>query len=197
MRPIFVCGVAAALGFSGAARAQGALRLTYLGTAGWEITDGRTVILVDPYFTRAKYETPNDPVQRSDPRPTVTDQSVVPSDTAVINAHVTRADAILITHTHPDHALDMPYIALKTGALVSRNAETSPPTWHWPERRARREAPSGERPRNACRQCSDHPHHSQPAWNLPPSAAAHWAAPGLPAAFSSGVHAALPLWGVQ
>jgi L-ascorbate metabolism protein UlaG (beta-lactamase superfamily) len=39
-------------------------------------------------------------------------------DTAVINAHVRRADYILITHTHPDHALDMPYIARKTGATV-------------------------------------------------------------------------------
>ena len=26
--------------------------LTYLGTAGWEISDGATVILVDPYLSR-------------------------------------------------------------------------------------------------------------------------------------------------
>ena len=39
-------------------------------------------------------------------------------DTAVIDAHIQRADFILITHTHIDHVLDMPYIAQKTGATV-------------------------------------------------------------------------------
>jgi len=29
-----------------------AVRLTYLGTAGWEISDGHIVVLVDPYLTR-------------------------------------------------------------------------------------------------------------------------------------------------
>src|SRR5262245_36949253 len=27
------------------------VRLTYLGTAGWEITDGKTVVLIDPYLS--------------------------------------------------------------------------------------------------------------------------------------------------
>jgi L-ascorbate metabolism protein UlaG (beta-lactamase superfamily) len=113
------------LGLPALARAQSGLRLTYLGTAGWEITDGKTIVLVDPYFTRAKYETPNDPVSRGDPRPLVTNSSIVPSDTAVINAHVTRADVIVITHTHPDHTLDLPYIAIKTGATVIGTQSTA------------------------------------------------------------------------
>ncbi len=95
-----------------------ALELTYLGTAGWQITDGKTVILVDPYLTRFKYNTPNDPVSPDDPRPEVTRNLPVPSDTAVIDRHIQRADLILLTHDHPDHALDVPYIARKTGARV-------------------------------------------------------------------------------
>src|SRR2546423_13657309 len=101
------------------------VQLSYLGTAGWEITDGTTVILVDPYFTRPKFNTPNDAVSPDDPRPLVTANSVVPSDTSVIDAHVGRADFILITHGHPDHALDMPYIAKKTGATVLGTESTA------------------------------------------------------------------------
>jgi L-ascorbate metabolism protein UlaG (beta-lactamase superfamily) len=100
------------------ALAQATLKLSYLGTAGWEITDGQTVILVDPYLTRLKTETPNDPPLTSDPRPLVTDNDFAQTDRAVIDAHISKADYILITHTHMDHVLDMPYIARKTGALV-------------------------------------------------------------------------------
>ncbi len=53
-----------------------------------------------------------------DSRPTFTAEDLVKSDEAVIDAHIKRADYILITHTHLDHAMDMPYIAKKTGATV-------------------------------------------------------------------------------
>ena len=43
--------------------------LSYMGTAGWETTDGKTVVLVDPYLTRLKTNTPNDSALDSDPRP--------------------------------------------------------------------------------------------------------------------------------
>ena len=48
------------------AGAQGEVRLSYLGTAGWEITDGKTIILVDPYLSRLKLPTPNDAVLADD-----------------------------------------------------------------------------------------------------------------------------------
>jgi hypothetical protein len=48
------------------------VQLTYLGTAGWEITDGRTVVLVDPYLSRLRRVTPNDTVDPTDNRPLLT-----------------------------------------------------------------------------------------------------------------------------
>ena len=101
--------------------------LAYLGTAGWQITNGKIVILIDPYLTRAKYPSPNDDVSPDDPRPLVSGNSVVEPDAAVIDAHIKAADFIRLTHSHPDHSLDMPYIARKTGARSS--ARRAPPIW--------------------------------------------------------------------
>ena len=39
-------------------------------------------------------------------------------DEAAIDAHIQRADFVLVTHTHYDHILDVPHIALKTRATV-------------------------------------------------------------------------------
>jgi len=95
-----------------------AVTLKYLGTAGWEISDGQTTILIDPYLSRLHRPTPNDDVLPGDPRPTFAATDAAQSDTATIDAHIQRADFILITHTHADHAMDLPYIARKTGATV-------------------------------------------------------------------------------
>jgi len=95
-----------------AAPASSEIRLTYLGNAGWEITDGRTVILVDPFLTQFARWTP------SGPAPVIRPEDPYPADTALINRHIRRADYILITHGHSDHALDAGYIARRTGAVI-------------------------------------------------------------------------------
>jgi len=97
---------------------RGVVQLRYLGTAGWEITDGRTVVLVDPYLSRLRRVTPNDTADPADNRPLFDNAAIAQSDTATIDAHIKRADFVLITHTHYDHALDAPYIASKTGATI-------------------------------------------------------------------------------
>src|SRR5215471_313102 len=96
--------------------------LTYMGTAGWEITDGNTVILLDPYLSRIYGPQPpgRAPFARAagDNRPQYGWTDVAVPDTAVIDSHIKKADFILVTHTHFDHVLDVPHIALKTGATV-------------------------------------------------------------------------------
>lgn len=100
----------------GVAEAE-ALRLTYLGTAGWIIDDGETVILVDPYLTRFKRGAPAtwDPADTRDP---VAPTDTIAPDRALIDSIIERADYIVVHHTHPDHVHDVPYIAAKTGAAV-------------------------------------------------------------------------------
>ncbi len=98
------------------ARAQRApLQLKYLGTAGWEISDDNVVVLVDPYISRFKYGGGGHPDDR---RPSFARTEVAPSDTALIDSLIIRADFILIHHAHFDHLGDVPYIARKTGAKV-------------------------------------------------------------------------------
>lgn len=94
--------------------------VSYLGTAGWEISDGKTVVLVDPYisrlpasrfrgahWTRAGYVADS---AGTDP--------VLEPDTVAVNARIRRADYILVGHSHHDHLLDVPYIARRTGARI-------------------------------------------------------------------------------
>jgi L-ascorbate metabolism protein UlaG (beta-lactamase superfamily) len=113
-----MCAFVVLMSAATAGRPSANLQLKYLGTAGWEISDGRTTILIDPYLSRLHMTAPNDDVLPGDPRPRFTPADAAQSDTAAIDAHIQRADFILITHTHTDHALDVPYIARKTGATV-------------------------------------------------------------------------------
>lgn len=106
-------GQPAKLAPAGAALNTGEVRLTYLGNAGWEITDGKKIILVDPFLTQFARWT-NSATQADGPAP----DALYPADTALISQHVTRADYIVITHGHPDHALDAGYISRKTGATI-------------------------------------------------------------------------------
>lgn len=101
---------------SGQTEAQPApIEFKYLGAAGWEISDGTVVVLIDPYISRLKYGGGGHP---DDNRPDFARDDIAQSDTALIDSIVTRADYILIHHGHFDHLGDVPYIARKTGAKV-------------------------------------------------------------------------------
>jgi L-ascorbate metabolism protein UlaG (beta-lactamase superfamily) len=95
------------------AREKTEVQLTYLGNAGWQITDGKTIVLVDPYLTQFRHP----PAPATTGRPT-DPQTLIAPDTEEIDAKIRRADYILVTHGHLDHALDAPYIAKKTGATI-------------------------------------------------------------------------------
>jgi len=98
------------------------LLLKYLGTAGWEITDGTTIILIDPYLSRINGPAPpgggSGHPAAGDTRRAYNWSDITTPDTAAIDEHIQRADFVLVTHTHYDHILDVPYIALKTRATV-------------------------------------------------------------------------------
>ncbi|WP_394835980.1 MBL fold metallo-hydrolase [Pendulispora rubella] len=82
-----------------------AVRLTYLGVAGWKIQAGDHVLLVDPYFTRV-------PFQKGGP-------PLVPNDEQIAKYAPDSAEGILVEHSHWDHLLDVPTVAKRTGATVA------------------------------------------------------------------------------
>jgi L-ascorbate metabolism protein UlaG (beta-lactamase superfamily) len=81
------------------------LMITWLGTAGFRFEYQGVVVWIDPYVTRLKL---GDVVRR---------RVIAPSEDAVAE-WIDRADAILVGHTHFDHAMDVPTIAKRTGCPV-------------------------------------------------------------------------------
>ena len=85
------------------------MRVTYLGTNGYLLETSDSTILIDPYFSRIALA------------PVASNSSIKP-DIARINSGMDRLpkriDAILVTHGHFDHLLDVPEIARRTGASV-------------------------------------------------------------------------------
>lgn len=81
------------------------VEVTWLGVAGFAITYEGTTVLIDPFVTRRPV---GDLLRRR----------VWSSDSALLDRHVPKADAILLGHTHFDHALDAPAIARRDGAKV-------------------------------------------------------------------------------
>jgi L-ascorbate metabolism protein UlaG (beta-lactamase superfamily) len=106
----------AALGLVGTALAASQpdprrpVEISYLGNAGWQITDGKLVILVDPNLSQFRKNAPTEQMTEDDP--------IAQPDPESIDAHITKANYILITHGHEDHMLDAPYISKKTGAII-------------------------------------------------------------------------------
>jgi L-ascorbate metabolism protein UlaG (beta-lactamase superfamily) len=90
--------------------------LTYLGNAGWQITDGKTVLVIDPYITQFRH--PPGPATTGRPTDPL---AIVAPDSEEIDTKIHRADYLLVTHGHLDHALDAPYIARKAGAIIIGN----------------------------------------------------------------------------
>lgn len=88
------------------------LELRWIGTAGFRLAYQDTVVWIDPYVTRL-------------PLGDLLRRRVVPSSPEAVARWIDRADAVLVGHTHFDHALDVPAIARRTGCKVygSRSLE--------------------------------------------------------------------------
>lgn len=80
------------------------VRVQWLGTAGFCLEYEGYTLLLDPYITRAS-------LLRCALAP-------LRSDGWLLRQYTPRADAIVVGHTHFDHALDVPAIARLTGAQV-------------------------------------------------------------------------------
>jgi L-ascorbate metabolism protein UlaG (beta-lactamase superfamily) len=80
-----------------------ALRVRWLGTAGHVIETAQTTLLIDPFLTR--------------PSPARLLRPLRPDEAAIRARLPARVDAVLCGHSHFDHLLDAPAIALATGAL--------------------------------------------------------------------------------
>ncbi|HWP47334.1 MAG TPA: MBL fold metallo-hydrolase [Candidatus Limnocylindrales bacterium] len=90
--------------------------LKWLGTAGYEITFGDTVILIDPFLTR--------PPVNFFSKDFKGDEELTTNE-ALISEVIKKADYILVGHSHWDHLMDVPYIAKKTGARVIGSESTA------------------------------------------------------------------------
>ena len=101
--------------FAQEADGQTGLQFTYFGAAGWEISDGDVTVLIDPYISRLRYVDRQHP---DDDRRAYARDEVGDWDTDLIDSLITKADFILVHHSHYDHLGDVPYIAKKTGARV-------------------------------------------------------------------------------
>jgi L-ascorbate metabolism protein UlaG (beta-lactamase superfamily) len=102
-----------ASGRSLAAALPAGLELTWLGTAGFRLRYQGHTLLIDPYLTRLPLR------EFLSPR-------AARSDANRVARLVDAADAILVGHSHFDHALDVPLIARATSA----RAYGSPSTAH-------------------------------------------------------------------
>jgi L-ascorbate metabolism protein UlaG (beta-lactamase superfamily) len=85
------------------------LELTWIGTAGFRLAYQGVTVWIDPYVTRL-------------PLADLARRRAVPSSSEAVARWIDRADAVLVGHTHFDHALDVPAIAHRTGCRVYGSA---------------------------------------------------------------------------
>lgn len=91
------------------APSRSGIRVTYLGVNGYQLETGGHALLVDPYFSRVGLSAValNQPIEPD------------AEQVRVGMAHVRRrVDAVLVTHAHIDHLLDVPPIMRQTGARL-------------------------------------------------------------------------------
>lgn len=91
------------------AQSRGGIRVTYLGVSGYQFEAGGHALLVDPYFSRIGICA------------IAFNQRVEPDEFRLQQglAHVRRrVDAVLVTHAHIDHLLDVAPIMRRTGARL-------------------------------------------------------------------------------
>ncbi len=95
---------------------DGKLRVTFLGVTTLLFDDGETAIMTDGYFTRVDLRS----MRASKIRP---DRERIGK--SLKRAGVKSLAAVIVLHSHFDHALDSPVVAMETGALLVGSASTA------------------------------------------------------------------------
>lgn len=94
----------------------GAMSASFLGVSTLLFDDGETAILIDGFFTRPG-------------KLTVLAGKVAPDPeriaAAIKRAGIGRLTAVIVVHSHYDHAMDAPEVARRTGALVVGSESTA------------------------------------------------------------------------
>lgn len=98
--------------------ADGATTVTWLGVSGALLRKGDSAVMIDPFFTR-----------RPDKLGLVLNRPVAPDEARVRawlkRLGVQRLDAVAVSHSHYDHALDAGLVARLTGARLVGSASTA------------------------------------------------------------------------
>lgn len=93
----------------------GELRARFLGVSSFVITDGETTLITDGFFSRpSKLKMITGAV-----RP---DCAII--DDTLARLDVDHADAVVVAHSHYDHAMDSPVVAQRTGAALVGSEST-------------------------------------------------------------------------
>lgn len=79
---------------------QGSVTVTYLGCNSLYITDGTTKLIIDPFFSRPTVDVRHGRSELIQPNSAVVEGTLE-------YAGITQLDAILVTHAHWDHSLDL------------------------------------------------------------------------------------------
>lgn len=94
----------------------GPVTVTWLGTAGLYVTDGRTAFLIDPFVSRYGIARVLSGLAL-EPKLTLIDDWIK-------RLGVPRGTPVLVTHSHYDHALDAPYFAQALGGKLYGSGST-------------------------------------------------------------------------
>ncbi len=93
----------------------GELRAVFLGVSTVALTDGETTLITDGFFSRP-------PAQRVLAGRLAPNHAVI--DDCLRKAGIEHAAAVIVAHSHYDHALDSPAVAWRTGATLVGSEST-------------------------------------------------------------------------
>lgn len=96
---------------------SGAVRAVWMGTAGLFVSDGETSLYIDPFVSRYGFFTVGCRV------PLHPKTALIAQWAARTSGN--RADAVLVSHSHYDHAMDAPFFARFTGAMLVGSPSTA------------------------------------------------------------------------